>query len=191
MRKNWSGSFVPGEPPMPAVEIDLLLRVIDQAFDHKSWHGAGLRGSIRGLSAAQAAWRPAPGRHNIAEHVLHAAYWKYTVRRRLREEGRGAFPLKGSNWFPRGDELTEGRWKADLRLLVEAHTALRQSIASCDAAKLDTNLPDQAVTPFGLISGIAAHDLYHAGQIQLIKRLMNGSARVAAPRPAPADPAGS
>lgn len=157
---------------MPAPEIDLLIRVLDQAFDRKSWHGAGLRGSIKGLGVAQAVWRPAPGRHNIAEHVLHAAYWKYTVRRRLRGESRGAFPHKGSNWFARGEELTEVQWKADVRLLVETHAELREAVAACDGATLHGNLPGQAVSPFALISGIAAHDLYHAGQIQLIKRLM-------------------
>jgi hypothetical protein len=157
---------------VPSAEMDLLIRVMDQAFDRKSWHGAGLRGAIRGLGAAQAVWRPAPGRHNIAEHVLHAAYWKYTVRRRLRDEAPGAFPYKGSNWFARGEDLTEIQWKADVRLLVETHAELREAVAACDAATLHENLPGQAVSPFALISGIAAHDLYHAGQIQLIKRLM-------------------
>ena len=81
--------------------IALLLQMIDEAYDKKSWHGPNLRGGIRGLSPAMAAWRPAENRHSIAEIAVHAAYWKYTVRRRLRGEKRGSFPLKGSNWFPR------------------------------------------------------------------------------------------
>ncbi|MBE0591884.1 MAG: hypothetical protein IH616_05730, partial [Gemmatimonadales bacterium] len=55
-------------------EIDLIVQQIDQAFDHRSWHGTNLRGSIRGLDARVAAWRPARGRHNIWEIVVHAAY---------------------------------------------------------------------------------------------------------------------
>ena len=72
---------------------DVLLRILDEAFDQRSWHGTNLRGSIRGLTPDAAAWRPAPGRHNIWELVVHAAYWKYAVRRRLLGEKRGSFPL--------------------------------------------------------------------------------------------------
>ncbi len=63
--------------------MNVLLDLLDEAFDKKSWHGPNLRGSIRGVTAQQAAWRPGPDRHNIWELTLHAAYWKYVVRRRL------------------------------------------------------------------------------------------------------------
>ena len=81
--------------------IAVLVKALDEAFDRKGWHGANLRGSIRGMAADTAAWRPAPGRHNIWEIVVHAAYWKYAVRRRLLGEHRGRFAIKGSNWFER------------------------------------------------------------------------------------------
>jgi len=58
--------------------------LIDQAFDHKAWHGTNLKGSLRGMTAAEAAWRPAEGRHNAWEVAIHCAYWKYTVWRRLK-----------------------------------------------------------------------------------------------------------
>ncbi len=60
---------------MSRAEMRVLLGLIDQAFDQKAWHGTNLRGSLRGLTSRQALWRPAPGRHNIREIVLHAAYW--------------------------------------------------------------------------------------------------------------------
>ena len=60
--------------------VESLLVVLDQAYDRTSWHGTNLRGSIRRVPLSMAAWRPAPGRHNIWEVVVHAAYWK--VRRR-------------------------------------------------------------------------------------------------------------
>ena len=63
--------------------LDILLGLLDEAFERKSWHGTNLRGSLRGLPAKQAAWRPGPRRHNIWEIAVHAAYWKYAVRRRL------------------------------------------------------------------------------------------------------------
>ena len=82
-------------------EIQQLLAILDQAYNRTSWHGTNLRGSIRRVSAGQAAWRPGPKRHNIWETVVHAAYWKYAVARRFTGGDRGSFPLKGSNWFSR------------------------------------------------------------------------------------------
>lgn len=158
---------------MPNAEIEIVLALIDQAFDRRSWHGTNLRGSIRGMTAREAAWRPAPGRRNIWELALHAAYWKYTVRRRLAGEARGSFPLKGSNFFVRpAGEPTEEAWKADVRLLVETHGTLREAIARLSPAELRATGPGGKVSNLALVTGIAAHDLYHAGQIQLIKKLL-------------------
>ncbi len=151
--------------------LDVLRHAIDEAFDHRSWHGTNLRGSIRGLSAADAAWRPRPGRHNVWEIVLHAAYWKYAVRRRLLREKRGSFPLEGSNWFlrptPRAD--APAQWTSDVALLITTHRALRAAVATLTPGDLDK--PAGNVSAQAVVRGIAAHDLYHAGQIQLLKRL--------------------
>ena len=141
-------------------EIALLLNLVDQAFDRKAWHGTNLKGSLRGMSAADAAWRPAEGRHNAWEVAVHCAYWKYAVWRRLTGAKRGSFPYKGSNWFKRPADGAD--WKADFALLVRMHRQLREAIAALKAVK-------PAIMP--VLTGIAAHDLYHAGQIQLLKRL--------------------
>lgn len=150
-------------------EIALILRMIDQAFDRKSWHGTNLRGSIRGLDATEAGWRPAPERHNTWEIVVHAAYWKYTVRRRLLGERRGSFPIKGSDWFVRPDGNGEEQWREDVRLLVSTHGSLRAAVAGLSRRALQATRGK--TTTVDLLTGIAAHDLYHAGQIQLLKRL--------------------
>ncbi len=139
-------------------EIALLLNLIDQAFDHKAWHGTNLKGSLRGLTAEEAAWRPGEGRHNAWEVAVHCAYWKYAVWRRLTGVKRGSFPMKGSNWFVRPAEGAD--WKADLKLLAQMHRQLREVIAGL-----------KTVPNLAMLTGIAAHDLYHAGQIQLLKRL--------------------
>jgi hypothetical protein len=156
---------------VPGSEICLLLELIDRAYDHKAWHGPNLRGSIRRVEAATAAWRPAPGRHNIWEVVVHAAYWKYIVRRRLLGEKRGSFPLKGSNWFPRPVTGTPEAWAADLALLEQSHRAMRAAVAGLRDADLEVRPPGSKVSNLELIAGVAAHDVYHAGQIQLLKRL--------------------
>lgn len=150
---------------------DQLLFLIDTAYDHASWHGTNLRGSIRGLSPQQAAWRPAANRHNIWELVVHAAYWKYAAWRRLTGARRGSFPLTGSNWMVRPQQMTVQAWKADIALLDEMHRTLRAAIADLSVADLQRKAPRSTVTNLALVTGVAAHDLYHAGQIQLIKRL--------------------
>lgn len=147
----------------------LLLTLLDQAYNRRSWHGTNLRGSIRGLSAAEAAWRPRRDRHNIQEIVVHAAYWKYAARRRLTGERRGSFPLEGSNWFRRG-RADAAAWRADVQLLDECHRLLRRAIGGIDPRLLARS--SRPSGPLWLISGIIAHDLYHAGQIQLLKKLM-------------------
>jgi len=156
---------------MVSKELQALLTVIDQAFDKKSWHGTNLRGSLRGVTHSEASWRPAPGRHNIWELALHAAYWKYVVKRRLLGEPRGSFPRTGSDWFPRPAGKTSVDWKRDVRLLVEMHRSMRDAVGKLRPAELYSVPAGSKVSNLDLISGIAAHDLYHAGQIQLLKRL--------------------
>jgi hypothetical protein len=152
--------------------IALLLRVIDQAYDQKSWHGTTLRGSLRGLTAEEALWRPGRGRHNIWELALHAAYWKYAVRRRLAGDAIGSFDRKPSNW-PEIPTPGDGRaWKRDVAFLDAEHGKLRAVIADLTPAALQQRSPKGVWTNAEEIHGVAAHDLYHTGQIQLIKRLM-------------------
>lgn len=148
----------------------LILRVLDQAFNQKSWHGPNLRGSIRGLMAAQATWRPAAGRHSIAEQVLHAAYWKYVVRRKLTGGERGSFALAGSNWFAVPEMLSEAEWKGMVRLLEAEHERLRAAVVAWIAGSA-RHAAGGKTSKIDLISGVAAHDVYHAGQISLLKRL--------------------
>jgi hypothetical protein len=159
-------------------EIDLLLEMIDQAFDHTAWHGTNLRGSLRGLTPDQAFWRPAPGRHNIWEVMIHAAYWKYAVRRRLLGEKRGTFPLKGSNWFPSPEDATGDAWRGALRLLEQTHRDLRKAVAVFPPAQLCSRTARKKFTNAALIYGIASHDIYHAGQIQLLKRFYSTRKRL-------------
>lgn len=162
-----------------AESIDLLLGLLDEAFEKKAWHGPNLRGSLRGLSAAEAAWRPRGTRHNIWEVGVHCAYWKYAVRRRLTGEKRGSFALPGSNWFRRsaagvaGAEL-ERAWRADVALLVREHRLLREAVSSLRPADLGRRSKGSRQTNLVLVRGVANHDLYHAGQIQLLKRLRTG-----------------
>jgi len=148
---------------------DVLLALLDEAYDKTSWHGPNLRGSLRGLKEPEVDWRPAPGRHSARELAIHAAYWKYRVRRRLTGDEGAVFALPGSDWFKR----ERGRsWTQELALLADEHKQLRTAVASMSNRRINQPLLSSGATAAYLIRGIAAHDLYHAGQIRMLGRLM-------------------
>ena len=146
----------------------LLLANLEAAYQIRGWHGPNLRGALRGVTAEDALRRPADTRHNIWELTVHAAYWKYRVRRKLR--GGAFFPIKGTNWFAspsRPDERTaEKSWRDVIRLLDDEHRLLRDAIASMTPAEL------RDPKTLRVAYGVAAHDVYHTGQIQLVKKLV-------------------
>ena len=146
-----------------------LLALLDEAYDRRSWHGTNLRGAVRTIDPHQVTWRPGPGRHNVWELVVHAAYWKYVVRKRVSGAPRGGFPLAGSNFYPRHGPFSPERWQADLDLLADQHRQLRATVVALDDAALTRVVGGKTLT--WTVRGAAAHDLYHAGQIQLLKTL--------------------
>jgi hypothetical protein len=148
---------------------------LDAAYDRPAWHGPNLRGSIRRVDARQASWRPAEGQRNLWEITLHAAYWKYVVWRKITGQKRGSFPRQGSDWFLRPEPSTPEKqavaaWRDDIALLDTMHQQLREAVATLTREALE---PDASgTTPLAaLIAGIALHDVYHAGQIQIIKQM--------------------
>jgi hypothetical protein len=148
--------------------------LLDEGFRKRAWHGTNLLGSIRGLDPASAAWRPATGRHNIWELIVHCAYWKYAVTRLLTGAKRGSFPLEGSNFFAR-DGGSADDLKRDIRLLRRCHRDLLAAAARVKPHELGKRPPaGKKWTREQAIRGAACHDVYHAGQIQLLKRLRQG-----------------
>lgn len=167
-------------------EIERLLEFVDEAYAGHAWHGPSLRSALRGVTAEEAAWRPAPGRHNIWEVAVHGAYWKYAVRRRLLGEKRRGFPEPGRNWFerPPSGESSGTRaartntktiakaWERDLAYLARIHHELRATVSRVKLVDLGRRVAGSRYTCRRTIAGIAFHDVYHAGQIQLLKRLV-------------------
>ena len=152
-------------------QIMLLLQLLDDGFSGSAWHGTTVRGSIRGLRARDAAWKPAPERHSIWELVLHIAYWKYAVWRRLTGSRLGGFPRDGSNWLLAPTPRSDKAWKADIALLTEQHDQLRDAVRNLSPTQINRKVARSKWTYGELVRGVALHDLYHTGQIQLIKRL--------------------
>jgi hypothetical protein len=145
--------------------------MIDRGYSKRSWHGANLAGSIRGVKVDQALWRPAKGRHNIWELVLHAAYWKYIVWRKLDNRKDSTFAITGNDWFKLSAKPNEIEWKKAKVILGKYHKLLQQAIKAFPIVKTYQKMPNSRLQYIDIILGIAAHDLYHAGQIQSLKRL--------------------
>jgi hypothetical protein len=141
-------------------QIKTLLNNLDYGFNVASWHGSNLMGVLRGITAGQASRRFA-GRKCIWEQALHAAYWKQMVLNKV--IGTTPFPRRGSNWPKMPAELTDSAWKDDLQLLRDIHTKLRAGVARLQS--IDEKQQR-------MIIGAAFHDIYHAAQIKLLKRML-------------------
>jgi hypothetical protein len=155
-------------------EIALLLTLLDQGFDKAAWHGPNLRSALRGVGVEQALWRPAPGRHCIWELALHCAYWKRVARRRMSGGPVEKFPRSPSDWPRVPEKPDEAAWRADLELLDEEHRQLRATVAALDPAGLHLPAEGRKRPRIEHVRGAAMHDVYHAGQIRLLRRLQGG-----------------
>ncbi len=153
--------------------IRLLLEVLDGAFTAKGWQGSTLSGAVRGLTPAQALWRPggARSRHNIWEVVLHTAYWKHVVRERVEDRGRTPFARAPRNFPGLPARRDAAAWKADRALARRQHELLKRTVARLKPSRLDARVGGSRWRVAELIFGVGAHDLYHTGQIQLLKAL--------------------
>lgn len=164
---------------MPDPIAKLLLENLQPRPGRGSWHGGPTAvGSLRGVSAEQAAWTPAPGRKSIWQLALHIAYWKYAVRRRIEGGADSRFPRSPANWPRVPKPIDERAWREDIALLKREHERLVQVITAVPSGRYGVAVPDGKRWTVGeMILGIAQHDAYHTGQIQLLKRLWSGARR--------------
>ncbi len=148
------------------------LALLDQGFSARAWHGPNLMFSIRRVTPEEAGYLPRPGGKTIADNVVHCAYWKYAVWRRLTGAKRGSFAREGSNWFDLPRPVTAKAWKEYVALLQAEHARLRAVVAGLNEAEMKRIPEGGKASRSALIRGISMHDVYHAGQIQLIKALV-------------------
>ena len=154
---------------------DFFKNIIEEAYYKKAWHGPNLHSSLNGVNAGDAVKRPSKDRHNIYEITVHASYWVYRVIQRIKKNPDIKFPLKGSNWFESPDTLSETVWKKQKKLLSNLHKELYNLILDLNDNKSNTVIEGDNQKISRLLIGIAMHDVYHAGQIQLIKKLIKES----------------
>jgi uncharacterized damage-inducible protein DinB len=158
-----------------------IARIVDQLEREHSgdpWHGSPLRTILAGITSDQAAVSALPGAHTRWELVLHITAWKGEVRRRL--TGAAAAEPDEGDW-PAVGEPTAERWTQALDRLEQVHRALVAAIGELRESQLYEASHDTRDRPTGggvsyyvLLHGIVQHDVYHAGQIALLKRLRSG-----------------
>lgn len=147
-------------------EIDRISDQLKRAFEGEAWHGPSVREVLDDVDASRAAARPIKEAHSIWEIVLHVIAWEAVVRRRL--EGDPAQISEAEDW-PAVTDRSETAWKSALARLEEGHQRLRRTISSMQEANLDS-APAGGSTAYVLAHGAIQHDLYHAGQIALLKK---------------------
>jgi len=158
---------------MASPGMDLLLWNLQPPAGRRNWHGGPSPvGAVRGVTAAEAAWRPTPRRKSIWELALHIAYWKYTVRRHIVGGKLPRFPRSPANFPAQPEPAGEPAWSADVALLRAEHERLVAAVRALRERRLHERTAGRRRWTYGeLVLGIAAHDAYHTGQIQLVKRL--------------------
>jgi uncharacterized damage-inducible protein DinB len=148
-------------------------RIADQlrrAFSGDAWHGDSLLEILDGVTAAQAAAPPIPHAHTIWELVLHIAAWDGAVRRRL---GGEAVALSDEQNFPPVRDTSETAWRKTLEHVRQVHDELVQAVSESPDTRLAELVPGKEGAHYNfyyMLHGVVQHELYHAGQIALLKK---------------------
>ena len=149
-------------------------RIADQlrrAFDGEAWHGDSLFEILAGVTEARAAARPIAGAHTIWELALHVAAWDGAVLRRL---GGASVELADAENFPPVTDASAAAWRAALAQVRRGHAELVAAVASLPDSRLDDMVPGKEgahYTFYYMLHGVVQHELYHAGQIALLKKM--------------------
>ena len=148
--------------------VGIESRVLKEGYGPGAWHGPDLKAALADVAPAEAFWRPSTGRHNIAEIALHHAYFVRAVRVQISGHSAEPFVLEGEDWFEASEEAALP-WSKILATVDMEQQKLGALVADLESGKRTSTLVD--ADRFNLLLGITCHAVYHAGQIQLIKRL--------------------
>lgn len=149
-------------------EARLTTRVLLEGYGPGAWHGPDLKAALANVSARAAVWRPAMGRHNIAEIALHHAFYVRSVIERLTGKTPPPFVVEGEDWFavPDAGPLS---WPEITAVLDDLQQRLAAVLGEIDEGRTPSPLSERQ--RFDLVLGITCHAIYHAGQVQLLKAL--------------------
>jgi uncharacterized damage-inducible protein DinB len=160
-------NFVKGTWRPSMSEVERIADQLRRAFEGPAWHGPSIKELLADVTATKAAARPLAGGHSIWEIVLHIKAWEEGMRLRL--AGERAELTEEEQWPPITD-TSEGAWRDTLAALERAHLSLRAAVTGLDDARLSQPIVKGMSSVYDSLHGVIQHDLYHAGQIALLKR---------------------
>jgi uncharacterized damage-inducible protein DinB len=149
-------------------EIHRIQEELEQAFSGGAWHGPAVMELLKDVDAGKAAARPIAGAHSIWELVLHIAAWDKAGTRRLSGDRAD---LSDEENFPVVSDTSDQSWQQALAVLQNNHHELYEAIGRLDDSRLDQPIMEGMRSAYGTIHGVIQHDLYHAGQIALLKKI--------------------
>ncbi len=152
-------------------EVDRILNQLDRAYKGEAWHGPSVRELLAGVTAEQAQARPLANAHNIWELVHHIAVWENAGRRRLAGDPAQIDISSPADWPP-PDDTSDAAWEQAKAALDRGHEALREAIARINESRLDEPIVEGLSSTYVTLHGIIQHDLYHAGQIAMLKKAL-------------------
>jgi uncharacterized damage-inducible protein DinB len=148
-------------------ELERILDQMDRAWEGDAWHGPPVKRVLENLTAELAGQRPIHSVHSIWEIVHHIASWNRIVRHRL--IGDPIEPTREVDWPPVRD-VSDVAWKRTLETLDENRELLRKTVEEMKDDQLNIQLPGEGYTNYVMLHGLVQHDLYHAGQIAILKK---------------------
>jgi len=148
-------------------QAELIAEQLRRAFYGEAWHGPALLELLEGVDARVAAAKPLPDLHSIWELVLHVGVWDDAAKRRLNGQ---KWQPKGTANFPPVSRAGEAAWRKAVLSTKRAHDALVKKVASLPDSKLTDRVPGKRYDFYHMLNGVAQHELYHAGQIALLKK---------------------
>lgn len=152
----------PGKSP-----VALLGTQLRHAFDGDAWHGPAVLELLADIDAATAAAKPMAGVHSIWELVLHIEVWDDAAMRRL--DGKVWQP-EGTDNFPIPPKPTVEAWRKTVAEVKRTHERLVKTVEALPESRLWDQVPGKKYDFYFMLHGIAQHELYHAGQIAILKK---------------------
>ena len=152
-------------------ETERILDQLRRAFEGNAWHGPSVREALAGVTASQAHARPLANAHSIWELVQHIAVWEDVGRRRL-EGDRAQIEISSPTDWPPAADRSEAAWEQAKAALDRGHETLRAAITRVDESRLDEPILEGMSTVYVTLHGVIQHDLYHAGQIAMLKKAL-------------------
>ena len=152
-------------------EIDRILDQLQRAYAGNAWHGPSLKEVLESVTAAQAHTRVMPDAHTIYELVRHIGVWEDVGRRRI-EGDRAPIEISSPQDWPPAEEKSEAAWELAKAALERGHQALVEAIKRLATSQLDEAVAEGMSTFYVTLHGVIQHDLYHTGQIAILKKAL-------------------